>query len=66
MSFMRAQAVAANSKRRFSRAICAVQGDYLMAFVIAGLTGNAAAVIALFIRPQKPSSPPEYFFRLKR
>jgi predicted MFS family arabinose efflux permease len=29
------------------------QGDYLMAFVIAGSTGIIAAVIALFIRPQR-------------
>jgi predicted MFS family arabinose efflux permease len=29
------------------------QGDYLMAFVIAGATGIIAAVVALFIRPQR-------------
>ncbi len=35
----------------FAGTMRSFQGDYLMAFVIAGLTGIAAAVIALFIRP---------------
>lgn len=37
----------------FAGTMRSVEGDYLMAFVIAGCTGIAAAVIALFIRPQR-------------
>jgi hypothetical protein len=36
-----------------------LQGDYEMAFLIAGLTGLAAACISLLIDTSKPESDPE-------
>lgn len=40
----------------FAGTMRSLQGDYLMAFVIAGTTGVIAAVIALYIRPDRTAA----------